>query len=131
MTNALPLITRADLAKALDELVHDDPRLAGVLAMCEAWEPGYVATLIVHAEVLVGNGLADRATETSLDERARLAVRQAVETANPRQRVERAGATPTTEAVDALIRMLGSRAHFHETTGELERRGIRREPPTG
>ena len=55
MTTDRPLITRVDLAKALEELVADDGRLAGALALCEAWEPGYLGQVLARAEVLAAN----------------------------------------------------------------------------
>lgn len=123
MTGTRPLVTRADLAIALAAMVHDDARLAEALATCEAWEIGYVATLITKAEVLLANDAPDLSRP---DERAHIALHRAIELENPRGRVERSGRVATPDAVAALLAMLGSRAHFHEKAEPLERRGLRR-----
>jgi hypothetical protein len=130
MTHQRPLIGRVDLAKALEELVADDGRLAGALALCEAWEPGYLGRILTRAEVLVA---ADADVDvdvgvdvTGLSGRALAIVQKVLRDPDPKAVAERSGAAPTPEAIEALRQMLQSRAWFHEATDELERRGMRR-----
>jgi hypothetical protein len=126
MTTERPLIARVDLAKALDELVADDGRLAGALALCEAWEPGYLGHLITRAEILAAH---DAELDTpGLHARAIAIVQRVLRDPDPRQVAERSGAAASPAAIAALRQMLGSRAYFHEATDELERRGLRRAP---
>jgi hypothetical protein len=126
MTTGRPLIARVDLAKALDELVADDGRLAGALALCEAWEPGYLGRIISRAEVLAANDT--EADTPGLQARAIAIVQRVLRDPDPRQVAERSGAVASPAAVDALRKMLGTRTYFHEATDELERRGLRRSP---
>jgi hypothetical protein len=126
MTFEQPLIARVDLAKALEELVADDGRLAGALALCEAWEPGYLGQLITRAEVLAANDAEPEIV--GVHARAVAIVQRVLRDPDPRQLAERSGASASPAAVAALRQMLGSRAYFHEATDELERRGLRRAP---
>jgi hypothetical protein len=119
-----PLIGRVDLAKALEQLVADDGRLAGALALCEAWEPGHLGHLITRAEVLAANDA--ELDVAGVHARAVAIVQRVLRDPDPRQVAERSGATASPAAVIALRQMLSSRAYFHETTDELERRGQRR-----
>ena len=120
------LVTRADLAAALDDLAHADRNVARTLTVCEAWEPGYVAALVQRAEVLAQH---DPAGETSLRERAFSAIDRALRTDNPFQRVTKAGVQPSDEAIDDILAMLRQQARFHQSAGNLERRTIGRTPP--
>ena len=125
MYPAHPLIGRVDLAKALEELVADDGRLAGALALCEAWEPGYLGRILTRAEVLVANDVEVQIADVHM--RAVAVVARALSDPDPRAVAERSGAVAKPEAIVALRQMLGSRAYFHEATDELERRTHRRE----
>jgi hypothetical protein len=126
MTHQRPLIGRVDLAKALEELVADDGRLAGALALREAWEPGYLGRILTRAEVLVA---AEVDTDVrGVSARARAIVARVLDDPDPKAVAERSGAAPTPAAIAALRQMLESRAYFHEATDELERRGVRRSP---
>lgn len=120
-----PRSNRGELAKALDDLVHDDRRLAEALAMCEAWETGYVARLLSDAEHIALHQSCDGSPALCADR----AVQMAVEQAAPRRRVERAGITPTPEAVQALLDLVERRARFHEESWPLDRRAQPRTPP--
>ena len=126
MTTDRPLITRVDLAKALEELVADDGRLAGALALCEAWEPGYLGQVLARAEVLAANDAELRVA--GLHTRAVAIVQRVLRDPDPRQVADRSGAAASPAAVAALRQMLATRAYFHEATEELERRGLRRAP---
>jgi len=120
------IVTRADLAAALDDIAHTDRNVARTLTVCEAWEPGYVAALLQRAEVLAQHDPTDG---SSLRERALGAIDRAIRTDNPFQRVTSSGVQPTPEAIDDILAMLRQQARFHQSAGELERRTIGRTPP--
>ena len=127
MTPQQPLIGRVDLAKALDELVADDGRLAGALALCEAWEPGYLGRILTRAEVLAAaDQQRDHMLGTDVRTRAVTTVQQVLLDPDPKAVAERSGAVASPAAVTALRQLLESRAYFHEATDELERRAARR-----
>ena len=81
MTTGGPPINRSDLAKALESLVADDGRVAGAIALCEAWEPGFVTELLTRAEFLVANDVEPSGT---VRDRAVEAVDRVVPRADPR-----------------------------------------------
>lgn len=122
-------LTRADLAGALHDIASSDRSVAIVLAACEAWESGYVASLLARAEELTQHDAVD--AYVSPREQALAAIDRAIRHENPFLRVHRAGVHPSDEAVDAMVAVLHQQAHFHDVAAELERRSIRRTPPPG
>ncbi|MEN9645394.1 MAG: hypothetical protein RL238_2063 [Actinomycetota bacterium] len=120
------LVTRADLAAALDDIAHADRNVARALTVCEAWEPGYVAALVQRAELLAQH---DADNDAALRDRALSAIDRAIRTDNPFQRVTRSGVQPTDEAIDDILAILRQQARFHRSAGDLERRTIGRTPP--
>lgn len=120
------LVTRADLATALDDVAHADRNVARVLTACEAWEPGYVAALLQRAEMLSQH---DPVSDAGLRERALSAIDRAIRNDNPFQKVARSGVEPSDEAIEQVLAMLHQQSRFHETAGELERRSAGRTPP--
>jgi hypothetical protein len=92
-------LTRADLALALHEAAASDGNVARVLTACEAWESGYVASLLSRAEELS----ADDHRLGSPRDRALSAIDTAIRHDNPFLRVHRSGVQPTDEAVDAML----------------------------
>jgi len=128
-------ITRADLAIALADRVAGDLRLAASLAIHEAWEAGYIADLLHHAEVVAAldddliDGTTGDARSTLIDERSRHAVSLAIDNANPYGVYDIAGGRLTADASTAVVHMLHAQAEFHRTTVDLDRRGLRRTPP--
>ncbi len=119
-------LTRADLAAALEEAATSDPNVARVLAACEAWEAGYLASLMTRAEEMV----AHDDQPGSPHERALSVIDRAIRHDNPFLRVHRSGVQPTVEAVEAMLAMLHQQASFHDVAAELERRAMRRTAPT-
>ena len=119
------LVTRADLAAALDDIAHADRNVARALTACEAWEPGYVAALLQRAEVLAQH---DPITDGSLRERALAAIDRAIRTENPFLKLTRSGVQPSDDAIEQILSMLHQQARFHESAGELERRTAGRMP---
>ena len=129
MHQGAPQITRADLAAALADIAASDINVAKALAACEAWEVGYVASLLSRAEHLAANDPDD--VYATLRERALSAIDRSIRLDNPFLRVQSSGVVPTPEATDALLEMLRQQAKFHGVTTELERRGLpRMAPPT-
>jgi hypothetical protein len=118
-------LTRADLAVALEEAARADLSVARVLTACEAWEAGYITTLMARAEELCANG--DQPGSPS--ERALTAIDSAIRHDNPFLRVHRSGVQPSDEAVDAMLSMLHEQTLFHEASADLERRAMRRVAP--
>jgi hypothetical protein len=127
LQHSTSLVTRADLAAALDDIAHADRNVARALAAAEAWEPGYVAALVQRAEVLAQH---DPASDASLRERALSAIDRAIRTDNPFQRVSRSGVQPTDDAIEQILAMLHQQARFHDSASDLERRTANRTPPT-
>ncbi len=119
------LVTRADLAAALDDIAHADRNVARALTACEAWEPGYVAALLQRAEVLAQH---DPVSDTSLRERALVAIDRAIRTDNPFLKVDRSGVDPSDDSIEQILSMLHQQARFHESAGDLERRTVGRTP---
>jgi hypothetical protein len=118
-------LTRADLATALEEAALGDASVARVLTACEAWEAGYVASLMTRAEALSAHDDAPG----SPGDHALSAIDRAIRHDNPFLRVTRSGVQPTPEAVGAMLSMLREQRLFHEATAELERRSMRRLAP--
>ena len=58
------------------------------------------------------------------------AVRRAVDNANPRNALGALNRPLSYDAREALIDLLQAQASFHFRAGGLERRGLRRTPPT-
>lgn len=126
LQQSTPLVTRADLAAALDDIAHADRGVARTLTVCEAWEPGYVAALLQRAEHLAQH---DPDVAVPLRDRALGAIDRAIRIDNPFQRVTQSGVQPTDEAVEDILAMLRQQARFHGSAGDLERRTIGRMPP--
>jgi hypothetical protein len=122
MHDATPHITRADLAGALVDLARAERNVAMVLAVCEAWEPGYVASLLARAETLAARDHRAGPVEPSVHERSLSAIDRCIRHDNPFQRVHQSGVLASTQTVDALIDLLDRQAKFHDIAGELERR---------
>ena len=118
-------LTRADLAVALEEAARADTNVARVLAACEAWEAGYITSLMARAEELCAHD--DR--PESPHERALAAIDAAIRHDNPFLRVHRSGVQPSDEAVEAMLSMLHEQTQFHEAAVDLERRAMRRIAP--
>ncbi len=124
-----PVTTRADLAQAIVDLTWSDPTLAGAIAVQEAWQSGYVGRLLASAEVLAATWNSDFGVpEPALS--ATEAVRRAVDNANPRNALGALNRPLSYDAREALIDLLQAQASFHFRAGGLERRGLRRTPPT-
>lgn len=118
---------RADLAEALAAMLHDNRSLAGAVALNEAWAMGYIAEVLVHAEVLAAQSSTDLyfpVTKSAAD-----ATREALANANPRLALDRWTGEIPDEVATALIDFLEAQARFHRAAIVLERRGLRREPP--
>ncbi len=113
-------ISRADLAGALFELAAADLAVARVLTACEAWETGYVATLLSRAEELSRHD--PDGTTDSTEERSLAAIDRAIRHDNPFLRVHRSGVQVTSEAINAMLDLLQQQSVFHGTAGDLERR---------
>ena len=98
MHDATAHITRADLAAALVDLARADRNVAMVLAVCEAWEPGYVAVLLARAETLAGRDHRTGPVGPSVHDRSLSAIDRCIRHDNPFQRVQHSGvlATPAT-----------------------------------
>ena len=130
-------ITRADLATALADRVARDRRLAECLAIHEAWEAGYIADLLHHAEVLAAldEATIDQVPEHDrgelIDQRSTHAVSTVIDTINPFGVHDIAASRLTPDASTAVVNMLHAQAEFHRATVELDRRGLRRTPPPG
>jgi hypothetical protein len=118
---------RADLAEALARLLRADEVLAGAVAVNEAWAMGYIAQLLVHAEVLAAQSSNDvyQAVTTSAD----AATREALFNANPKLVFDRWHDPIPGEVTAGLLALLDAQAQFHRAAVVLERRGLRREPP--
>lgn len=118
---------RADLAESLHRVLLDSPSLAGAVALNEAWAMGYVAELLVHAEVMAAQSSADvyHPVVKSADD----AIRDALFHANPKLALDRWQGDIPVEVTAALLEFTESQARFHRAAVVLERRGLRREPP--
>ena len=122
MHDATANITRADLAGALVDVARANRNVAMVLAVCESWEPGYVASLLGRAETLAGRDHRAGAVGPSVHDRSLSAIDRCIRHDNPFQRVQHSGVLATAAAVDALIELLDRQARFHDIAGEMERR---------
>lgn len=122
-------LTRGELASALAELAESDRAVAKVLAASEAWESGYVATLLSRAEALAGADGHD--PELRPSEQALNAIDHAIRQDNPFLRVHRSGVEPTAEQVEAIVQFLHQQARFHDVAADLERRTAKRTAPPG
>lgn len=118
-------LTRADLAVALEEAARADANVARVLTACEAWEAGYITSLMARAEALS----ASDDGFTSPGDRALAAIDTAIRHDNPFLRVHNSGVQPSDDAVEAMMKMLHEQTLFHEAAADLERRAMRRLPP--
>ncbi len=125
--------TSAQLAAVLAQLADDDRRLARALTVHETWGVGYVSGIIDAAAILAAHGPAPAdATSTyaatTVQERARAAVEQALDEHNPRMVLDSVTLQPYDTEVDALVAMLYANAAFLSAAIALERRGLRRIP---
>lgn len=118
---------RADLARALDDMARDDPRLAGALAACEAWQSGYCAELVNLSVDLSQDDPRDEPS-AAIRERALLAVSRAIDITNPRYRARALEAPVAPDAVHALLSLLTAQVRFHQAATTLDRRRWHRVP---
>jgi hypothetical protein len=105
--------------------------LAAALAVCEAWQSGYVASLLNRGADLVSYdavnyaGINDNGSSgagSSNRERAAHAIERAIEWANPRHQAAGLDDPPSAEAVQALYALLTAQVRFHEAAIDIERR---------
>lgn len=121
-----PTLTRAHLARALDDLARWDRRLSSALTVCEAWQPGYCAGVMDLAEQLAAGAHPEPLLVTAPHELALDAVGRAVALCNPRQRARGLGAEPAPYAVQSLLHFLTSQVRLHEAAYGVERRRLPR-----
>ena len=121
-------IDRADLTRALDDVVRADHRLAAALAACEAWRSGYCAEVVNMAGDLSTHDDPSHQSYSSGRERSLQAMQRALDLANPRHRSRSLGHSVSPAAIQALFALLTSQVRFHESAAELERRRWNRLP---
>jgi hypothetical protein len=124
-THERDLTLRALIAKALADLVADDPVLAGAFAVHEEWRAGYIGRLLVSAELLATQWTSDFGVPEAVLPVAD-AVRRAVDNANPRGTLSGFDHTATEEARAAMVALVRAQADFHCCATGLERRHLRR-----